>query len=227
MSGRRLNKKKPVGRKQRIPRSVVMRPSLGPSDELFKVRTCFYYANAGATASISTAIPINSLLTSGYYSLVGQPTMLANVAKNYAAYRVERFTLEYDVFSRHTANVLLIVFPLSEDPGYASGSSVQTLAGAFPGAQSHLVPANTTSPCNLYGHKMGHTIQSIVGSPEIHVDDGYAGTTNTSGVFTDPSKPVYLVFHQGLAAGGTFTAGQSAAIKGVITQWVRFYDKRY
>ncbi len=208
-------------------KAMTLRPPLGPPDELFKVNSTFSVAQTATTASVELPITINGLLLSGTSLTIGQPTMLANVAKNYSAYRVEKFSVRYNLYSRSSSFYTVIVFPLSEDPAYSSGSSLSIAAGAYPNAHYNIVPANTTSPCHVLNRSMSHSIRSIVGSNEVATDDNYAGTVNTSGVFSDPAKPVYLIFYTGPTAGGSMVAGEAPRITGTITSWVRFYDKRY
>jgi len=67
---------------------------------------------------------------------------------------------------------------------------------------------------------------AVIGNPEFQQDDRYAGTLDTAGVPTSPTDLSYVYFYTGNVTGAAFAASTSPSYHVLLTQYVRFYDKR-
>lgn len=236
MSNRKQNRKKqPKGIKHKFesnqPRMALYNPLTSMPDEFdTKIRSYANILPTGATQGILSTIFTNSVLhsTDDMASTIGQNLSLSNMARNYAKYRVVSYRLDYVLLPRSaTIDSCVAVVHAPDDRSLQYTTSAWTpVAPTQDKSKLHIVPRNTTSPCVVQSAG-GYSIMSVVGNPEYQQDAEYSGTVSSGGVFTAPSNVTYAYFYAGNVASVAFAASTSPSIHLTLTQYVRFYDKRY
>lgn len=198
-----------------------------PQEYGTRIVSAAYSASAGATSSTYEYIQTNSLSNSSTFTTQPQYNAnLTNLGKTYAAYRVTKYKITFEIFPRAAKNVWLITGNLSEDPNPGTGSTIDFKLASYPFSRFLLVPSTTTVTPNKVGPIIdSHTIMSVVGREEVLTDDNFSGTINSSGVFSAPAKPT-LFYYSSSPFSGAYTAGESPIVKVVMEQWVQFFDRR-
>jgi hypothetical protein len=182
--------------------------------------------SAAATASILVSAFTNSLLQSASdFSAAVSGNALANIGRNYNKYRVTGYKCSYVLSPRTTIDIQVSVMHSPDAQTYSSAVTWTGESTCRDKSKYHQVPANTKSPCMVYG-KSSYSMSAIIGNPEFHQDDKYVGTLSTIGVPTAPTDLTYLSFYMGGVGGGAFTASTAPYITLSLTQYVKFFDKR-
>lgn len=203
-------------------------PSM-PDEFDTKFRTYSNILPTAATASILSTIFTNTLLHGADDMVPGlsQNPSSAAIGQNYAKYRVVSYRIDYTILPRSTTvDCNMSVFHSSNLASYASGTAWQALTATLDKSRTHIVPRSTSSPCVIEGTS-GYPLMAIVGGPEYQQDDKYAGTVTNTGVFASPTDLTYAYFYTGNVTGTAFVASNSPSIHVLLTQYVKFYDKRY
>ncbi len=191
------------------------------------VKTCGHIRSSAVTASISQNLVTNTLLQSAGtpWSMVGQATSVANIAKNYSFYRVMKYALRVRAIPNTTSACWTAILHVPEDPAFASGSSFSPVSGSYPNAQIKMIPSTANTP-NIVPFNKIMTITDVVGSDSAQTDEDFAGAVSTAGVFSDPARLTYAIFYQGLISGSAFGASTSPTFEVELLQWVKFYERR-
>lgn len=189
------------------------------------VLTVFTNSDAGATASTVMTILTNSLIQSGLTRMFVNLSVV-NVGRTMSAYRCLRYVIDMTFTSNSAKDVLVTVahVPNSDYAPIAGAGAFQNIAGTL-NSTTFLVPANTKSPCHIF-KSFNYSLGQIVKGETWKIDDNYAGTTTTSGVFASPATNTFMYVVCSNVAGGNFAANESPTIVGTIRQEVMFYDPR-
>lgn len=196
-----------------------------PTEYDTTVKWSGYMSSSGATNTISFVVATNSLLQGGSGVTLGLTTYVDQLAKAYASYRVTAYKIWLKAMPRSTSITQCSVVHLANDPAYSTGVTFDQSTGSLARSQFAIIPATTMTPNVLTLMPSGYSICTVVGSKMPETDINYAGTINSSGVFTAPNVSTVCVVYVG-PTSGTFTASQAPQFEVRVKQYVRFFDKR-
>lgn len=202
-------------------------PSM-PDEFDTKVRTYSNILPTAATASISSVVFTNTLLhgSDDFNPTLAQNASLASIGRNYTKYRVVSYRIDYVAKPRSTTvDCNLTVLHTPNVQAFSGGTTWLGESATRDKAKVHIVPRSTDSPCIVTGSS-GYPLMAVIGNPEYQQDDKYVGTIDASGIPTSPTDLTYVYFYTGNVTGTVFTANQSPSYHVMLTQYVRFYDKR-
>ncbi len=192
-----------------------------------KIWTNGFYNSSATTNSIQSTVVTNSLLLSAHsFTSGGQSSFLDELALEYQKYRVMAYSLEVELIGRDDQRVSVSLAHQTNLPSYATGSAFDFSSAAVPRSQYLIVGTNTDSPNVVNFKKVMYRIEDMVGTTAFLAEENYAGTINSSGVFTSPSSPTYSVLHYGQIDGTAFGANSCPLIRVRMCQWVNFYSRR-
>lgn len=193
-----------------------------------KVRTFSTVLPVGATSSVISAVFTNSLLhgSDDFQPSGSQNPSLAAIGRNYSKYRVVSYRIDYTISPRSTNDCNMTVFHVPTATTFTSASGWSQSSATSDKARYLLVPSSSKSPCIVHGSS-GYSLMALVGSTEYQQDDKYAGTMDASGIPTSPTDLTYAYFYTGQVSAGAFAASTSPSLMVMLTQYVKFYDKRY
>lgn len=201
-------------------------PSM-PDEFDVPIRTFLTLSSAATTASALAILFTNSLLHGAdSYTATTNP-IVTNIGRNYTKYRVVGYTKATIASPNDTVdNHLAIVHsPTDLSAGWPSGASWDQSSVMRDKSFYYLVPSSTKSPCMIKSTQK-YDLLSIIGNPEFLTDANYAGTLNASGVPTDPVDLTYAYHYSGKANGTNYTASTIPRYSIMLTQYVKFFDKR-
>jgi len=188
------------------------------------IKTYGYYRDSGTSAVLSTIIKTNTLLHS-FGTAAHTTSRLSSLGRLFSKYRVRGYTLHVTVISKSTSQYMCGTYHtanVTNAPTAGTSWFIQDFPGSIH-SQSHILAANTKSPCvvkwsNRYG------LMSIIGSPEFKVDDSYVGALTSAGVASDPTDLTYCYLWGALLTGGTQTSGEMPDYYLELLQEVEFFD---
>ncbi len=187
----------------------------------------FIMDSATVNVSATLLLNTNSLLATSHSTgiTVSQSLFLDELIRTYESYRVVAYDLKYHWVSRSTLDSNLVILHTNEDPAFSTG--VFGLQGlTYPNPFHLLVPATSKSPCAGTVVCPRHSLADVVGSPTFATDDSYAGSINSTGVFTSPATLTYMVFYFGTITGAIWVANTAPYLSGTFHQYVKFYGRR-
>lgn len=211
------------------PRTVLYASMLSFPDEFdAKVRTFAFMTSTAITGSINSLVYTNSIQHTTDdmgNSSISNPALL-NLGRNYGKYRVMSYRLDYTLAPRSaTIPTHMAVVHSPSDLAYGTAGFIAAAAERDKG-RYHFVPRIDQSPSIVTGSS-GNSIMSIVGSTEFMADQDYAGTISNVGLAVAPANLTYATFHQAPSTGAIFVVSNSVSIALTLTQYVKFYDKRF
>jgi hypothetical protein len=211
----------------RVRRFVLYNPlPTGPDEFDTVVKTFAFVGSSAATASISLELGTNTLShTADSFNGAATNAAVTNIGRTYAKYRIPKYKIQYTVSPRSAIDTHMSVIHSPAVLGLAAGTSFAFETVTRDKSVYHYVPSNTKSPCMIHSSS-GYSQLAVVGNQEYEQDDKYAGTSNIAGVFTDPAEVSYVTFHMGQTTGAAFTASTAPTVAVILTQYVRFYEKR-
>ncbi len=230
MSGKKNNRKKagPKAFDKRKTKFVLYNTLPQMPNEMDTIVTSgFVVDNAGATLTVTGYLATNSLLTSSHSGATVTASLFSDeLGKFYESYRVVAYSLEYHWVSRSATDAQFAMVHVAEDPGFQTGSAFPVNSLTFANVHFLLVAGTGKSPCmgSVKTPKIWTT--DVVGTDAPMVEENYVGGVNSAGVYTAPASLTYATYASGLATG-TFAASSSPYLFGKMTQWVKFYARRF